>query len=44
MALEEKKLLGGYDDGSRRIFKPEGNITRAEIGVILVRIAAQNLQ
>lgn len=41
MALEEKKLLGGYEDGDKMVFKPEGNITRAEIGVILVRIAGQ---
>jgi len=39
MALEERKLIGGYQDGDKPVFKPEGKLSRAEIGVILVRLA-----
>ncbi|MGI6225405.1 MAG: PQQ-binding-like beta-propeller repeat protein [Peptococcales bacterium] len=39
MALEEQQLLGGYQENGKVLFKPEGRLSRAEIGVILVRMA-----
>lgn len=38
MALEEKGLLGGYTVDGKVLFKPDGTITRAEIGVLMIRI------
>ncbi|MFZ7103469.1 MAG: PQQ-binding-like beta-propeller repeat protein [Peptococcaceae bacterium] len=37
MALEEKGLISGYSEGDKMFFKPENTLSRAEIGVILVR-------
>lgn len=39
MALEEQKLIGGYQEGTKVTFKPENKLSRGEIGVILVRMA-----
>jgi len=39
MALEEQKLISGYQDGDNVVFKPESKLSRAEIGVILVRMS-----
>ena len=41
MALEEQKLISGYKDNEKLLFKPEGVLSRAEIGVILVRMSAR---
>ena len=34
-------IIGGYPDGS---FKPEGNITRAEVAAIVYRVYTQNVK
>lgn len=38
IALEEKGLLGGYNEDGKTLFKPENTINRGEVGVIMVRM------
>ena len=38
MALEEIGIIGGYEENGQMYFKPERNISRAEIGVLVVRV------
>lgn len=44
MALEEKGLIGGYTENGKVLFKPEKDISRAEIGVLFVRIVESNIK
>jgi len=40
MALEEKGLIGGFEEKGQLLFKPEATLTRAQFGVFLVRTLA----
>lgn len=42
MVLEEKGLIGGYTENDKLLFKPDNPLSRAEIGVLLLRMFKQS--